>query len=221
MRDRDVRQALLRLLEQQHLGDDDTTVVEEMGIWSGTVRIDVAVINGELTGFELKSERDTLARLPDQADVYGLVFDRLYLVTTDKHFRKAKDIIPRWWGSLIVRTEIDGSISIKERRSAKLNPKVDPAILAKLLWREEALTLLQEHDRASGYRSKAAHVLHDRLATCLSIHALREGVRRALKRRANWLGQVGTNPLNMSIHADTNPSLQIAGLFEPARNPID
>ncbi len=205
MRDHDVRQALLQLLEQQHRGDDDTTVVEEMGIWAGTVRIDVAVINGELTGFELKSERDTLARLPDQADVYGMVFDRLYLVTTDKHFRKAKDIIPSWWGSLIVRTEIDGSVSIKEKRAAKINQKIDPAILAKLLWREEALSLLEENGFAAGYRSKPAHILHDRLASCLDIQILRDGVRKALKIRTNWLGQISAHALDMPINADANP----------------
>jgi hypothetical protein len=39
--------------------DLDTRVVEEMGIWAGSVRVDIAVINGEFHGFELKSDRDT------------------------------------------------------------------------------------------------------------------------------------------------------------------
>ena len=64
MRDRDVRQALLAHLAELHAGDPDTRIVEEMGVWCGTARIDVAVVNGELCGFELKSERDTLERLP-------------------------------------------------------------------------------------------------------------------------------------------------------------
>jgi len=201
MRDRDVRRALLELLENQHAGDDETIVVEEMGIWSGTVRIDVAVINGELTGFELKSERDTLTRLPDQAEIYGLVFDRVYLVTTEKHLRKANAIIPRWWGSMVVRTQIDGKLSISERRQARLNPTIDAQILAKLLWKEEALDLLDRHNLASGYRSKSAPILHDRLATTLDIHTLRDGVRAALKKRTNWLGQVSSDSFDMPVHA--------------------
>ncbi|WP_442679465.1 sce7726 family protein [Sphingomonas sp. ASY06-1R] len=201
MRDRDVRRALLALLEEQHRGDGDTSVVEEMGIWSGTVRIDVAVINGELTGFELKSERDTLARLPDQAEIYGLVFDRLYLVTTEKHLRKAKDIIPRWWGALIVRTAIDGTLEIRERRAARSNPGIDALILARLLWREEALRLLEEHDLASGIRSKPVGRMHERLATELDLMSLRLGVRSALKQRSNWLRQIDANSLDVPVHA--------------------
>jgi hypothetical protein len=60
MRDRDVRAALLRRLSSDYADDADTRIVEEMGVWSGSVRIDVAVINGELSGYELKSDRDTL-----------------------------------------------------------------------------------------------------------------------------------------------------------------
>ena len=48
MRDRDVRAAVRQDLDARHGGDTETRIVEEMGIWSGTVRIDIAVINGEL-----------------------------------------------------------------------------------------------------------------------------------------------------------------------------
>lgn len=211
MRDRDVRQALLGLLREQHLGDSNTIIVEEMGIWAGTVRIDVAVVNGELTGFELKSERDTLTRLPDQAEVYGLVFDKLYLVTTEKHLRKAAAIIPKWWGELVVRTQIDGSLTIREKRRGRYNPKIDPKILAKLLWREEALALLDRHGLALGFKSKSASVLHDRLATNLDLSSLREGVRAALKQRPAWSGQVAPDAFDMPIHADPNPSFEVTG----------
>ena len=77
MRDSDVRKAVLATLDQKHAGDHNTRIVEEMGVWAGSVRIDIAVINGELCGFELKSDRDTLARLPTQADIYSRVFDRI------------------------------------------------------------------------------------------------------------------------------------------------
>ncbi len=60
-----------------HECDHDTKVVQEMGVWNGTVRIDIAVINGELGGFELKSDSDNLLRLPAQAELYSRVFDRM------------------------------------------------------------------------------------------------------------------------------------------------
>lgn len=206
MRDQDVRNALRLLLDEQHGSDPDTTIVEEMGVWSGTVRIDVAVINGELTGFELKSERDTLNRLSDQAEVYGLVFDRIFLVTAEKHLRKAKAIIPKWWGALVVK-ETAGGYGIKQARKGRRNPAPDPLIIAKLLWKEEALELLAHHGFEKGLRSKPVTQIHRQLASQLTLDNLRDGVRSALKRRTEWLGQVRSNSLDMSIDSDSYPSL--------------
>jgi hypothetical protein len=207
MRDRDVRRALLDHLHELHAGDPDTRIVEEMGVWCGTARIDVAVVNGELCGFELKSERDTLERLPLQAEVYGLVFDRVSLVTTDRHLRKAATIVPNWWGTYIVREAIDGSTKLKRTRAPKPNPNRDPMVLAQLLWRSEVLTLLDQHGLAAGYRSKSARVLYERLATHLKLNELALGVRQALKARTQWLGQVGADTVNMAVNADPHPSL--------------
>jgi len=101
MRDRDVREAVRAYLYDAHKADRETLIVEEMGVWSGTVRIDIAVINGELSGFELKSDRDKLDRLPLQAKVYSKVFDRVTLVVGARHVRKALPLIPEWWSVLI------------------------------------------------------------------------------------------------------------------------
>ena len=46
-------------------------ILDELGICRGRVRIDLTVVNGLLHGYEIKSERDTLARLETQADLYG------------------------------------------------------------------------------------------------------------------------------------------------------
>jgi hypothetical protein len=49
-----------------------------------------------LWGYELKSERDTLERLPLQARIYSRVFDRVTLVTGLRHAGAAEDRIPGW-----------------------------------------------------------------------------------------------------------------------------
>lgn len=94
MRDFDVRGAVRTWLRALYA--DDSRIVEEMGVWSGSVRIELAVINGELHGFELKSERDTLARLHDQAELYNQVFDRMTLVAANRHYNNAVSKIPNW-----------------------------------------------------------------------------------------------------------------------------
>lgn len=221
MRDQDVRNALRALLDEEHGSEPDTTIVEEMGVWSGTVRIDVAVINGELTGFELKSERDTLARLPAQAEIYGLVFDRVFLVTTDKHLEKAHGIIPKWWGALVVRSCPEGGYQLVRKRRGRKNPAPDPLITAKLLWKEEALALLNEHGLARGLRSKATPRIHEFLATHLGMAELQAGVRAALKRRRGWLGKVDPNSLNVPVDAKSDPVLEVSGRRGASCNLID
>jgi hypothetical protein len=190
MRDSDVRTAVRRWLEAQYA--DDSRIVEEMGVWSGTVRIDIAVINGELHGFELKSERDTLTRLSGQAELYSQVFDRMTLVTAERHLEKALSKIPSWWGVSTARLT-RSAIELTRVKEAERNEGVDPLQLARLLWRSEALAVLEKHGLGRGYKSRTAEVIATRLATALSSDELSAEVRGVLKTRAGWLGQPVSN----------------------------
>lgn len=204
MRDRDVRLAVRRMLASEYAGDDDTRIVEEMGIWSGSVRIDVAVINGMLSGFELKSESDTLDRLPAQIDLYCKVFDQVVLVVGERHAPKALHVIPAWWG-VTVASEEGREIALAPARAAEQNPGPDPRIVAKLLWKDEALRVLEHRGLARGYRSKPVAVIHDRLADVLTYDELSGAVRAALKARLQWLGQPVADKGEMAVHADRDP----------------
>jgi hypothetical protein len=184
MRDSDIRTALLGALDAQYAHDHSTRVVEEMGIWSGSVRIDVAVINGELHGFELKSERDTLRRLPGQAELYNQVFDRVTLVIAKKHLEHASDQIPEWWGLTIAAPDA-GGIILSDHRQASSNPDLNPMQLARLLWRSEILEILERHQLAKGLKSKPLEVLVSRLANTFGLNDLRDEVRNRLKHRAS------------------------------------
>lgn len=206
MRDTDVRAAVRKELNARHANDPDTRIVEEMGIWSGSVRIDVAVINGELSGFELKSDRDTLDRLPFQADLYSRVFDRVHLVVGARHAEKAAALVPSWWGVIIARQQ-DRGIQLEQDRHGSENPAPEPFLIAQLLWKQEAVLVLDRHGLAGGWRSKRIKLIHQRLSDCLDLQTLKNEVRAALKMRANWLGQVGPNAFDVATHADLDPML--------------
>lgn len=181
-----MRAALLNELGQKHGHDSDTRVVEEMGVWSGSVRIDVAVINGSLCGFELKSDRDTLERLPLQVEIYSHVFDRLTLVVGERHAARAPAHLPEWWG-IVVASESDGTVALSSTREALPNPDLDPYLVAQLLWKEEALGVLAGRDNVARWRSRRVREIHEHLARILSLDDLRASVREALKRRIGWL----------------------------------
>ncbi len=198
------------MLDAQHAGDDHTRIVEEMGVWSGSVRIDIAVINGELHGFELKSARDTLDRLPNQAALYNEVFDRVTLVVASKHAEKAAAAVPLWWGICVAEGSPDTDVRLSHVRASETNPALKPIQLARLLWRAEAIEILTTKNLVRGFRSKSAEMLAERLANHLSKDDLRFEVRSALKRRNNWLGQLGTNQGNVPIQAESDPAPAIS-----------
>src|SRR5262249_9341390 len=68
MRDGEIRAALHARLIVEHQGEPDTRFLDELSL-CGLVRVDVAVINGTLAGYELKSDLDTLRRLPAHVTV--------------------------------------------------------------------------------------------------------------------------------------------------------
>jgi len=184
MRDVDVRRALCAQLNDEHGGEDDTLILNELGL-CGEVRVDVAVVNGALSGFELKSARDTLRRLPQQVNTYSRVLDYATLVVAENHRDHAVALLPDWWGVYIAR-EDDVTTVLGVERESRRNESVDAMSLAQLLWRDEALEELDQRDAARGVRSKPRWQVWQRLATVVEIDELRDVVRARLKARREW-----------------------------------
>jgi hypothetical protein len=205
MRDADVRAALLTSLAEFYGVSDDTRIVQEMGIWSGSVRIDVAVINGQLHGYELKSARDTLERLDAQADLYNQVFDKVTLVTAEKHFYKAEKKIPKWWGIAIAVPKKGGGVDLRHNRQPRQNRQIVPIQVARLLWRTELLDVLERHELSRGIRSGTVDAMAARVADRLSLHVLQTEVREILKRRPAWSRQSVNDQRDMAIAAIFDP----------------
>jgi hypothetical protein len=51
----------------------------------GQCKVDLAILNGTATAYEIKSERDGLSRLKRQLDAYQLVFPRRYVIAGENH----------------------------------------------------------------------------------------------------------------------------------------
>lgn len=186
MRDRDVRRALHARLESEHAHErSQTLLLDELGL-CGEARVDVAVVNGALSGFELKSAADTLTRLPRQIEVYSRVLDYATLVVAHNHVDAALSLTPRWWGCIVARSDRDDVVALRQRRKARLNPAIDSCALVQLLWRDEALAILERHDAARGLRTKPRAALWAHLARTLPQDALRREVRGALRGRTSW-----------------------------------
>jgi len=187
MHDLDIRLELDRVLRERFSGDDDVVIRHELGLEEGRRRIDVAVLNGHLSGWEIKSDADTLTRLAGQADAYGRVFDYVTIVTTDRYLDKATAKLPTWWG-LVVAQATEVGVELAEVRAATSNDAVNGLSLVQLLWREEAMVILREHGLARGLSGKARWYVWNRLADSFALEELKQLVRGQLKARQEWTG---------------------------------
>lgn len=181
MRDIDIRRALIAQLAKEHADDPKTLIVEEIG--AGRSRVDLAVVRDGLHGYEIKSRVDTLSRLPGQLRDYAAVFDEVTVVIGVKHLTGVLSEIPSWCG-VILASYVDGSVCLEPFRAAQSNPHRDPYTLAQLLWRAEAVEVLERHNQVRGVKSKPREALWRRLSERLSLESLGEEVCRALQSRS-------------------------------------
>lgn len=183
--DKDIRAPLLKRLEKEHAKDPNTKIIEELGLCQGSARVDIAVVNGFLHGYEIKSESDSLKRLPSQINYYSKVLDRVTLVASESHLSKVEKQMPDWWGLCAAQRNRE-DISLKRVRRETDNPEIDPYALVQLLWRDETMDVLQKNNLAKGYSNKPRRILWDRLVECIELKKLQQIVRRQLKTRSNW-----------------------------------
>ena len=181
-----IRKVLKCVLEEKHRKDPTVRIIDELGVNHGSARVDIAVVNGVLHGYEIKSDLDTLLRLPAQIEAYNAVFDKVTIVVGIQHIHEALELIPDWWGIGLVKQNSKGNLYLSNIRESDKNPKLDSVAIARLLWRNEALAILESIDAARGVRTKTRSVIYEKLATSLEQSALRKKVREALFFRPNW-----------------------------------
>lgn len=185
MRDIDIRKVLLKSFQNQYINDTDSLIVEELGLCQGDARVDLAIVNGVIHGYEIKSERDTLNRLSGQQDIYNKVLDCVTVVAGSCHLSKIKKVVPKWWGILEAKYK-NKELTIVEVRPCKKNKNIDPSALVQLLWHNEALDILRQKNIHRGIASKPRHILWERLVDYLTFDELCFEVRRKIKTRQNW-----------------------------------
>lgn len=134
LNDSQVREMLLAELNEKYLRCSDTRIINELGLDFGAARVDVAVVNGIMHGYEIKSDLDTLYRLPRQLEYYNRAFERMTIVVSRKYLDEVKEIIPSWWGIKTISKDRSRLINIRKGRKVSYQ---DPTLIIKLLWKKE------------------------------------------------------------------------------------
>lgn len=173
------------MLDQQQAGGPETAVVDELCIKHGKFRVDLAVVGDRLEGYEIKSDPDSLRRLPDQAKHFSLVFHRMTLVVGPGHLSQALPLIPKWWGIMLATQTAHGA-EISQLRPALENPKPNYRWIVRLLWRKELSELLKAHGHGRGAYKLKYYAVANRMLEVFTPEAMTAMVCEKLREREAW-----------------------------------
>jgi hypothetical protein len=165
---------------------DPTVYRREWSIGVGATRIDVAAINGSITGCEIKSARDNFSRLASQVPLYSAVLDTAVLVVEGRAAAaRAERAVPDWWG-IWLASPSSGGPALQMVRACGANPAPDPLSIAQLVWRDEAYGLLGRYGLSAGLRKATRWRLWQEMAERLPLPDLQCEVREVIKARPEW-----------------------------------
>lgn len=106
----------------------------------GDCKADVAILNGTATVYEIKSERDSLARLERQLRAYRRVFATINVIVGENHVKEVLDSVSTDIGVLVLHDRY----RISELRSPSNRPELtDPTAIFDSIRVEEAKQVLQ------------------------------------------------------------------------------
>lgn len=81
----------------------EAIIAAEVPFYFGERRADIVMINNDgITAFEIKSEKDTPARLPYQIKSYKEFFDYCYIVLEPSNLQEIRKLIPRSIGIICI-----------------------------------------------------------------------------------------------------------------------
>lgn len=183
--DKIIREFLMLELNQKYSNDNSVRVIQELGLNHGSARVDIAVLNGVMHGYEIKSDADTLYRLPSQIRAYNAVFKKMTIAVGAKHLEEVINLVPDWWEIVLIRQKGE-SITSYQIRKGLTNRHQDREAIAQLLWKAEAVDLLRSLHAERGVVSQPRNVAYKRLADLLDTATLQKHVKDALFARTNW-----------------------------------
>ena len=184
--DRTIRSALHTKYLRRTTARPDTLVIDELGLAHSRRRVDVAVINGSIHGYEIKSSRDTLDRLDAQLEIYRQTLQKLTIVAAPQHIVGLPTFVPEWCGLIEVTLGPKRAIRFRSVRSAARNPDVDPFMQAHLLWRDEVVHLLIQRGFSPKDLRRPRKQLYRILSESLTPNQITTSIRLFMAQRPAW-----------------------------------
>jgi hypothetical protein len=95
LKEPEIKAAFIDWLIDKNMLADDAVLINELPVDDFSRRVDLAIANGKLLAFEIKSDFDNLSRLEGQISTYLQHFDKVTLVCSTKFTDKAMELLPK------------------------------------------------------------------------------------------------------------------------------
>ena len=161
------------------------TFVNEMGVNSKNI-VDLAALDfnkNVFYGFEIKSEVDSLKRLPKQLSTYSTFFNIVYIVAHEKHTQSILTFLDsNTFTQNMGYIEVSSDLEFKELRKAKfVKPRFDSFI--RNLDLEELSSLCESKGQYLGWESK--NLLIDKVKRTVTLDEVYEHMHNKVDRYFN------------------------------------
>ncbi len=183
LNDFEVRSLLIKELKLNYANDSNTRIINELGIDFGASRVDVAVVNGIIHGYEIKSDMDNLNRLPRQISYYNKLFQRMTIISSRRYYNQICEMIPSWWGVKIISADRTRLI---EKRKGRLQNNQDKDILLRLLWKKDLEGFVDVLNLPKKIKNMKKNQLLEIFTQAADLRLVREYTYQTLKNRTNW-----------------------------------
>ncbi len=185
-KDADIRAALHAKRLRRAKSHPNTLVIDELGLAHARSRIDVAVINGCIHGYEIKSAKDNLDRCATQIEIYRQTLQKLTFVVSPKHVAGIMSHAPEWCGVIEAERGPRGGINLQVLRNAAANPEIDPFMMAHLLWRDEVIQLLGQIGHTPKELRRPRKQLYEMLCETMTTREITASIRAFMAQRQMW-----------------------------------
>ncbi|CCG41594.1 sce7726 family protein [Magnetospirillum molischianum] len=183
----DVKKAFLRYLVGSRHWRSDPVPASEMVVDSWRGRVDIALFNGHLHAFEIKSDADKLDRLPDQIRRMMRHFDNVGVVCGDRHLDKVDAVVDEVGEGRVGVYRVGSDGTVRQKRLGRIVTVKEPSALASFLLRED-IEAAFERGRVPFQKEEYAYILRQRIAA-IRPSILRSVAMASLKARFRARGE--------------------------------
>lgn len=179
LREQDIKVAFIDWLYDKGILDD-ATIINEMVVANWSRRADLAVANGHLQAFEIKSDFDSLKRLDGQIETFISRFEKVTVVCAPKFTGEVTKKVATNVG-VIEYKKTNRGIHFKIVQRGRISLISNKSIYINFLLKKELQLLLAKNGKK--FSSESSRDELERLSDSISLSKIRGFVLNAIKSR--------------------------------------